>query len=211
MSLQPVLNNLALATLTGFVATLGAAELAGFGAAVRLEYLLYPLAFGLGVGVIAMVGTNIGAGNFERAERIAWVAAALAASITGCIGLFGATSPNSWISLFTDAPEVHRLGAGYLVISCLAYPFLGLGLTLASAFQAAGRPVWPVLSITSRAFVVAVGGWIAVHLLGAGLSDLAVVAASGLIVYGAILAIAFGAGVWKTPQVRGRMAASKRS
>jgi hypothetical protein len=71
--------------------------------------------------------------------------------------------------------------------------------------------VWPVLSITSRAFVVAVGGWIAVHLLGAGLSDLAVVAASGLIVYGAILAIAFGAGVWKTPQVRGRMAASKRS
>ena len=37
MSLQPVLNNLALATLTGFVATLGAAQLAGFGAAVRLS------------------------------------------------------------------------------------------------------------------------------------------------------------------------------
>src|SRR5262249_15188235 len=62
MSLQPILNNLALATLTAFVATLGAAQLAGFGAAVRLEYLLYPLAFGLGAGVIAMVGTNIGAG-----------------------------------------------------------------------------------------------------------------------------------------------------
>src|SRR5581483_9744562 len=39
MSLQPILNNLALATLTGFVGALGAAELAGFGAAVRLEYL----------------------------------------------------------------------------------------------------------------------------------------------------------------------------
>jgi len=75
--LQPVLNNLALATLTGFVAALGAAHLAGFGAAVRLEYLLYPLAFGLGAGVIAMVGTNIGAGNVRRAERIAWTGAAL--------------------------------------------------------------------------------------------------------------------------------------
>ena len=199
MSLQPILNNLALATLTGFVATLGAAPLAGFGAAVRLEYLLYPLAFGLGAGVIAMVGTNIGAGNFDRAERIAWTAAALAASVTGCIGLFGITLPDAWISLFTNDADVLRLGAGYLVIGSLAYPFLGLGLTLASAFQAAGRPVWPVLAITSRALVVAIGGWIAVHLTQAGLPGLSVVAASGLVVYGASLMIAFRAGLWRTP------------
>src|SRR5215471_4654721 len=131
MSLQPILNNLALATLTGFVASLGAAQLAGFGVAVRLEYLLYPLAFGLGAGVLSIVGTNVGAGNFARAARIAWTAAGLAAAVTGCIGLFGATLPGAWTSLFTDVPQVHRLGASYLVISSLAYPFLGLGLTLA--------------------------------------------------------------------------------
>jgi putative MATE family efflux protein len=104
MSLQPILNNLALATLTGFVGSLGAAQLAGFGAAVRLEYLLYPLAFGLGAGVLAIVGTNIGAGNFARAARIAWTAAALAAGVTGCIGLFGATWPGTWTGLFTKSP-----------------------------------------------------------------------------------------------------------
>jgi putative MATE family efflux protein len=202
MSFQPILNNLALATLTGFVGTLGAAELAGFGAAVRLEYLLYPLAFGLGAGVLAMVGTSIGAGNIARASRIAWTAAALAAGITGCIGFFGATSPDTWTGLFTASPEVHVLAAGYLVIVGLAYPFLGLGLTLASAFQAAGRALWPLLGITSRALVVGVGGWIAVHLPGASLSGLAVVAASGLIVYGAILTIAFRAGIWQTPRAQ---------
>src|SRR5262245_24507881 len=111
MSLQPILNNLALATLTGFVATLGAAPLAGFGAAVRLEYLLYPLAFGLRARVLAMVGTNIGAGNFGRAESIAWVAAGLAATVTGCIGLFGAIWPDAWISLFTNVAEITRLVA----------------------------------------------------------------------------------------------------
>ena len=200
MSLQPILNNLALATLTGFVGSLGAAQLAGFGAAVRLEYLLYPLAFGLGAGVLAIVGTNIGAGNVARAARIAWTAAALAAGVTGCIGLFGATSPGTWTGLFTKDPEVHVLAADYLVIVGLAYPFLGLGLTLASAFQAAGRPLWPLLGITGRALVVAVGGGIAVR-LGTDLSDLAVVAASGLIVYGASLTIAFRAGVWRTPRV----------
>jgi Na+-driven multidrug efflux pump len=195
MSLQPILNNLALATLTGFVGTLGAAQLAGFGVAVRLEYLLYPLTFGLGAGVLAMVGTNIGAGNFARAGRIAWTAAALAAGVTGCVGLFGAMSPGIWTGLFTKVPGVHVPAAGYLVIVSLAYPFLGWGLTFASAFQAAGRPLWPLLGITSRALVVAGGGWIAVHLTGTGLSGLAVVAASGSVVYGASLAIAFRVGV----------------
>ena len=211
MSLQPILNNLALATLTGFVGTLGAAPLAGFGVAVRLEYLLYPLAFGLGAGVLAMVGTNIGAGNLPRAARIAWTAAAIAAGVTGCIGLFGLTLPDTWTGLFTKAPEVHVLAANYLVIVGLAYPFLGLGLTLASTFQAAGRPLWPLLGITGRALIVALGGWIAVHFTGTDLTSLAVVAALGLFVYGASLTIAFRAGVWRTSRVETRLGATKRS
>ena len=59
--------------------------------------------------------------------------------------------------------------------------------------------MWPVLAITSRALVVAVGGWIAVHLTEAGIAGLAVVAASGLFVYGTSLMIAFRVGLWKTP------------
>jgi putative MATE family efflux protein len=209
MSLQPILNNLALAMLTGFVAALGATQLASFGVAVRLEYLLYPLAFGLGAAALAMVGTNIGAGKLARAERIAWTAAALAAGITGCIGLFGVTVPDVWTSLFTKAPDVFVLAAGYLSITGGAYAFLGLGLTLASSFQAAGRPLWPLVGITSRAIVVAVGGWIVVHLTSMSLGGLAVVAASGLMVYGASLAIAFRAGLWQTPQPQTAPAASK--
>jgi len=180
---------------------LGAAQLAGFGAAVRLEYLLYPLAFGLGAGVLAIVGTNIGAGNVARAARIAWTAAALAAGVTGCIGLFGATLAGYFgpayslrIRKFMSWRRTILLSSASLIRSS------GLGLTLASAFQAAGRPLWPLLGITGRALVVAVGGGIAVR-LGTDLSDLAVVAASGLIVYGASLTIAFRAGVWRTPRV----------
>jgi Na+-driven multidrug efflux pump len=56
---------------------LGTTALAGFGIGVRLEYLLYPINFGLGAGVLAMVGTNIGARQYERAGQIAWIG-------TGC-------------------------------------------------------------------------------------------------------------------------------
>jgi putative MATE family efflux protein len=197
MSFQPILNNLALATLTGFVGTLGAAQLAGFGIAARLEYLLYPLAFGLGAGVLAMFGTNVGAGRDARAARIAWVASALATAVTGCVGLFGLVLPGAWTGLFTQAPEVHALAAEYLVIISFAYPFLGLGLTLSSAFQAAARPLWPLLGIASRTVIVMLGGWIALHLPGSGLGNLALVAAAGLVAYGVTLGISFRAGLWR--------------
>ena len=156
-----------------------------------------------------MVGTNIGAGNLARAERIAWTAAGLAAGITGCIGLFGVTLPDVWTSLFTTAPDIHALAAAYLSISGIAYAFLGLGLTLASSFQAAGRPLWPIVGITSRAIVVAAGGWTVVHLTDTALSGLALVAASGLTVYGASLAIAFYGGLWQAPQPQAIPAANK--
>src|SRR5258707_2052947 len=81
MSLLPVLNNFALATLTSYAVLLGTTSLAAFGAAVRLEYLLYPLNFGLGAAGLAMVGSNIGARQFARAPRIAWIAG----GVSGCV------------------------------------------------------------------------------------------------------------------------------
>ena len=192
MSLQPILNNVALAVLTAFVASLGATQLAAFGVAARLEYVLYPLAFGLGAGVLALVGTNLGAGNVSRAARAAWTAAAIAALVTGCIGLFGVFAPFAWASLFTDSAEVAALAAEYLVIIGLAYPLLGAGLTLGSAFQAAGRPLWPVVGTASRVLIVSLGGWIVLHMSNPALGGLALASAVGLIVYGAILATAFG-------------------
>lgn len=196
MSFQPILNNVALATLTGFVAALGAAELAAFGIAVRLEYLLYPLAFGLGAAVISMVGTNIGAGRLARAARIAWTGAALAAGITGAIGVFGVTMPGAWTALFSAPSDIHALAAGFLVVTGLAYAFLGLGLTLGSACQAAAQPQWPLLGVAARALVVVVGGYAVTQMAGGGLYGLAAVAALGLVVYGATLAIAVRARVW---------------
>jgi len=197
MSLQPLLNNLMLALLTGFVGSLGATALAGFGAAVRLEYVLYPLTFGLGAGLLAMVGTNIGAGQPARAARIAWTGAALAASVTGGIGLLGVMWPEAWVAFFSATPAIHLMAASYLCVAGVAYPFLGIGLTLSSAFQAAGRPLWPLLGIASRVLVVGAGGWVVIHTTDAGLVGLAFVTAAGLIVYGAILAIAFRAGAWR--------------
>jgi MATE family, multidrug efflux pump len=198
MSVEPILRNLTLAALSAFVATLGPVALAGFGVAMRLEYILYPLTAGLGMGAMALVGTNVGAGQVARAARIAWTAAALAGSTAATVGLVAFVWPNTWSALFSADPAVHVMAASYLCIAGLTYPFLGLGLTLSSSFQGAGRPIWPLLTVAGRAVVVTAGGWIAIHLTTTGLPGLGVVAASGLVVYGTTLALAFRTGSWKT-------------
>jgi len=190
MCLQPVLNNMALAALTAYAGTLGAVALAGFGAAVRLEYLQYPLVFGLGAAVLAMVGTNVGAGRFARAGRITWIAAALAAAVTGSVGLAAIVWPDAWNGLFSASSAVNTLAAGYLCIVALAYPFIGLNI-LGSAFQAIGQPQWVVAAVAARAVIAVLGGWIVVQATDSGLVGLGVVTAGGLAVAGAMIVVAF--------------------
>jgi putative MATE family efflux protein len=190
MSLAPVLNNAALSTITAYAGLLGVTSLAAFGAAVRLEYLLYPLNFGLGAAVLAMVGTNIGARQFARAARIAWIAVGLSACVMAAVGALAIASPDTWMSFFTQDPAIRASAMGYLAIVGLAYPFVAAN-TLMSAFQATRQPQWPLIAMTGRLLVVVIGGWIAVHVMQGGLVRLGIVTALGLATWAVVLASAF--------------------
>lgn len=190
MSLAPVLNNAALATLTAYAGLLGVTSLAAFGAAVRLEYLLYPLNFGLGAAVLAMVGTNIGARQFGRAARIAWTAVGLSACVMAVVGTLAIGAPNLWMRFFSDDPAILVDAAGYLAIVGFAYPFVACN-TLMSAFQATRQPQWPLVSMTCRLLVVVLGGWIAIQVLHTGLVGLGIVTALGLAAWGIVQTVAF--------------------
>lgn len=190
MSLAPVLNNAALSTLTAYAGLLSVTSLAAFGAAVRLEYLLYPLNFSLGAAVLAMVGANIGARQFPRAGRIAWTAVGLSACVMAAGGALAIVSPATWMRLFTDDPAILAEAAAYLAIVAFAYPFVA-GNVLMSAFQATRQPQWPLAGMTCRLLVVVIGGWIAHHSLHAGLVGLAAVTALGLAAWAAVQAVAF--------------------
>jgi putative MATE family efflux protein len=199
MSLQPIMYNVALTLLTGYAATLGTTTLAGFGAAVRLEYLMYPVVFGLGAAVVAMVGTNVGAGQLARAIRIAWIAARLGAVATGIFGLIAIAWPQAWISLFTSAPDVSTTAATYLTVAALGYAFIGMN-TLTQAFQAMGQTFWPLFAVAARTVVIAVGGWIVVTATDSGVIGLAIVTALGFAVAGGIIATAFWLKMRRKPE-----------
>jgi len=189
-------TNVAIALLTALVAgAAGTAAVAGFGTAVRLEYLLVPLVFGLGAPVVALVGTNVGAGQDARALRIALTAGAIAFAMTESIGLAAAIWPEAWLALFSAEPDMLAAGSAYLRAVGPVYGFFGLGLVLYFASQGAGQLLWPLGIGFLRLAIAAGGGWLALTATGS-LDWLFAAAAAALVVYGTTLGLAVRSGVW---------------
>jgi putative MATE family efflux protein len=160
--LSPVMSVLTVLIFTGLVAHVGVPALAGYAIGQRLEFLLIPVAFGIGVASVPMVGMAIGAGDVARARRVAWTAGALSAFNLALIGAAVTLWPDAWARLFTADAVVLDHARQYLRTVGPAFPLFGLGLTLYFASQGAGRVLGPVLAALLRLLLVAgVGAWLA--------------------------------------------------
>lgn len=144
---------------TSLLANFGTATLAGYGIGARLEFMLIPIAFAVGVASVPMIGMAMGAGLFTRARHVAWIAAAVSAVIVGAIGFGVALWPTPWIALFTRDPDITAAAETYFAWAGPAYAFFGAGLTLYFCSQGAARVGGPVLAGTLRLVIVCIGGW----------------------------------------------------
>jgi Na+-driven multidrug efflux pump len=209
-ALITVQTNLTIAIATGFVGTFGAAAIAGYGTGSRLEYLLIPLVFGLGGPLVAMVGTNIGAGQRDRAVRAAWIGATIAMALCELIGLSAALFPRAWLSLFDTDPEMLDAGSRYLHIVGPVYGLFGLAMALYFASQGAGRLLWPFVGNFARLAIAAGGGWLALRFTG-NLTAVYIALAMALAAFGLINAGAVAGGAWFRATAAPRAQARKRS
>lgn len=165
--------------LTANSGMLGATSLAAFGAAVRLEYLLYPPSTSASAppwsrwSAPMSVPASSPAPPASRGSRSGF------RPVMAMVGVLAIASPSVWMRLFTDEPAIQRAAAPYLAIMGVAHPCVA-GNVLMSAFQVTRQPQWPLAAMSCRLLVVVAGGWIAIETLGAGLPGLAVVTALGL-------------------------------
>ena len=197
-ALVTITTNLTIAITTGLVGRLGPAAIAGYGTGARLEYLLVPLVFGLGGPLVAMVGTNIGAGQRERALRAAWTGAAIATVLSEIIGLAAAAAPHAWLRLFDTDPAMLDAGSRYLRAVGPFYGLFGLGMALYFASQGAGRLLWPLVANFTRLTIAAVGGWLALRWSG-DLSYVFIALSAALTAFGLMNAGAIAGGAWFGP------------
>jgi len=187
--------NLTTILVTVQLAPRGAAVVAAYGIAARLEFLIIPLAFSVGPALTALVGRAVGAGNWAEARRIAWTGGALSFAGASSAGLLVAIFPTHFARAFTTDAEVVAIAVQALSIIGPAYGGFGLGMALYFASLGAGRMRWPVAAACCRLVFAVGGGWLLAQPLG--LAGHFVGVALGITAYGVVLAISVRRGVWR--------------
>jgi putative MATE family efflux protein len=189
-----VLANLTVVVTTGLTGAYGRDAIAGYGLAARLDYILIPLLFALGTASVTMVGTNIGAGQHQRARSIAWTGALMSTLATGAIGLAVALFPQAWIHLFSTDAQVVAAGSAYLSRVGPFYALFGAGMSIYFASQGAGRMAWPFAAGAVRLLTVLLVGGYWISVLGGSLNGLYWIVAVSYLLFGAINLFAMASG-----------------
>jgi len=191
-----ILTNGTVLVVTGLIGRAGDAAIAGYGIGSRLEYMLVPISFGIGATLTTLVGTNIGARQYARAKRLAWIGALMAGAIAAAIGFVMAIWPDLWLGLFTSDAGALASGRTYLSIVGPVYGFFGLAMALYFASQGTGEMVWPVVANLSRITIAVCGSLLALDVLGWGVRGLFVFVAMGIVSFSVVLAFSTTRRAW---------------
>jgi Na+-driven multidrug efflux pump len=189
--------NLTTILVTARVARYGAAAVAAYGISARLEFLMVPLAFGVGSALTALVGHAVGAGDWPTARRLAWIGGFMTLLVAGAAGVAAGTLPAKFAAIFTSDPEVLHIATRALTIIAPAFGAFGLGMALYFASMGAGRMAWPVAAALSRFGLAVGGGWLLADVLGLGLDGQFAAVAAGITAYGVVTAFGVRRGVWR--------------
>jgi putative MATE family efflux protein len=189
-SLSTTVSQLGMMVLTGVLARLGAAHLAAYGLGTRLDFLLLTIAYGVGAAVLTLVGLAAGAGRPDRIVAYV-VRSGMIVFVTLAVpGLLLSWRPTLWLGLFTHDEGIQTVGAEYFRLIGPSYPFMGISMVIAFAFQGLGRATAPLVWMIARVVAVLAVSLVCTQLLGMGdRAVFAAVAAGNVVSAAAMLAL----------------------
>lgn len=148
------INPLGLSILTALVAREGAAAVAGFGAAGRLQsFMLVPL-LALSGAIGAIVGQNWGARAYHRARAAALWAGGFCIFWGLLVAIAMVPAAEQCARLFTNDPAVVAEFARYLAIAAWGYAGFGLLIVGNGILNAVDRASLALLQSLARVFLV---------------------------------------------------------
>ncbi len=147
----------------GLVGRFGEKAQAAYSIGIRIGMVGPMMAFPLAGAAATLVGQNLGAGNLPRAWRAIGVGLGVHAPLLWSIALALFLFRTPLIGLFTDDPEVIRIGADFMGFQAGQFFFFGLSFVFFRALQGAGDMTVPMLiSIgVSLGLTIPLGFWLA--------------------------------------------------
>lgn len=137
-----------------FVGRFGSDHVAGFAVGLRLEQVMLLPALGLNIAVMAIVGQNFGAGNYQRLQETyrKSLVIGLGMAVVGIPVMVFLSPP--LIGFFSDSQTIINTGATYLRIDSIAfYAYVVLFISVAT-LQAIKQPIFPMVLGIARQLVL---------------------------------------------------------
>jgi len=193
MALQNLISTSLNLTDNLMVGQLGEKALGALALANQLTFLAILFLYGMGSGAAVFASQYWGAKDLGGVKRTQGAVLILAVVPALLFGAMCSLIPEFLIGLYTSDPEIRALGALYLRISSLGFPFIAVTISFSMLLRSTGRVKIP-LTMTVIALVINIGlnyllifGWGPVPALGvAGSATGTVIArfveASGIVV-----------------------------
>ncbi|HID15260.1 MAG TPA: MATE family efflux transporter [Candidatus Atribacteria bacterium] len=140
-SLTHLFVSLGRSILMRIVAQFGTATVAAYGIGGRLDSAFFMIFMGLGSGVSAFVGQNIGRGKIHRVKTGVVKIGLITALISTTLAIIVFLSAKYLILIFSTEPDVVREGVIYLRTLAFFYMFIGVQFTIGRAFQGTGDAI----------------------------------------------------------------------
>ncbi|MBW2977720.1 MATE family efflux transporter [Candidatus Woesearchaeota archaeon] len=202
-SIHQSLMSFALMIFTRIIAVFGSIAIAAYGIGFRLESFVILPVLAIAASVITIVGQNVGAKKFDRAERTVWSAAKISVLIVTVIALLFFIFPHFFFRIFSSDPELIGYGVDFLRILSLAYIFVAVSITIGSAFQGAGYATPTLIMTVVRLFILGIPlALLFAFVLGYGLKGVWIGIALSTLISTVISVIWFKLGTWKKETIK---------
>jgi MATE family multidrug resistance protein len=186
------------ALFTTMVARMGDVAMAASQAFVMLLSLSFMQAVGISVAASTLVGRYVGARDPEAASRSFRSSLLLGAMLAAAVGVLFVALPGPLLRIFTDDPDVARLGVPLLAVGALFQFFDAGGIIAEGALRGAGDTRWPFVVHTLLGWLFFVpSAYLLGVVLGGGLTGAWIGGAIYVIVLASLLVWRFRSGAWR--------------
>lgn len=187
-ALSNAINPAGMALVTSAVAVIGDTAVAGFGAATRVQSLVFVPMLALSAGIGPVVGQAWGADRQDRARATVrltfWLCTGYGAALCAVLFLFA----DPVARLVADGQAAAEYAAQYLRVVAVSFFGYGILVTANAAMNARDRAVWSMaLSAARIALFYVPLAWVGAYVAGFSGVLMAAVAANLAAVWGALV------------------------